>query len=136
METKFEKGQTVYIRVKHQGSSVKESIVEGRVEKVGRRWVSVSISPFTTFFRFDLLDNLREDTDYTPDRFLHSSKEEIWDLWNACHAEEQVREQFNRVLRYTYSTEEVISRADTTKRLATALGIQLKDFTGYYNLPK
>lgn len=94
----FHVGQTVYLyheRNHCKGSTVEERIIETKVISVGRRYLAVD---YWGRMEFDMTDNFRQKTIYSPEFELYLSKEDIYlmiETWNQRHI---VRDKLGRYL--------------------------------------
>lgn len=79
----FKVGQTVYLKtISHVFDCWKnERLIEAVVTKIGRKYIHVSDVPHREY-RFDINNNFREVTAYTPSYGLYLSKQDIFDYWN------------------------------------------------------
>ena len=78
MKQDFHVGQTVYLyheRNHCKGSTIEERIIETKVISVGRRYLAVN---YWGRMEFDMTNNFRQKTIYSPEFVLYLSKEEIY----------------------------------------------------------
>jgi hypothetical protein len=98
----FKVGQTVYLlHVLNYGrqSTLEERIKEVKVLSVGRKYITVN---YWGNMRFDITDNFREVTIYTPNYKLYLSKEKIFAEAKRYSMEKEVERAFrweNKIVR-------------------------------------
>ena len=78
----FKVGQTVYLKTICHAFDCweNERLIEAVVTKIGRKYIHVSDGPYREY-RFDINDNFRQVTAYTPSYRLYLSKQDIFDYW-------------------------------------------------------
>ncbi|MFR3727703.1 hypothetical protein [Lacrimispora sp.] len=78
----FHKGQTVYLLLlcnAARGKHGEELIREATVTAIGNKYITVSPGYYSTNVRFEIENNFREHSDYSPEHKLFLSREEIVD---------------------------------------------------------
>lgn len=94
----FHVGQTVYLyheRNYCKGSTIEERIIETKVISVGRRYLAVNYWGQT---EFDMTNNFRQKTIYSPEFVLYLSKEEIYLMIETENQRHIVRDELDRYL--------------------------------------
>lgn len=77
----FKVGQAVYLKTRSYGMCwEKEEIKEAAVKTIGRKYITVAVSPFREY-QFDIEEDFREKTDASPTYELYLSKQDIYDYW-------------------------------------------------------
>ena len=86
----FEVGQTVYLfRILNytRGETLEDRIREAKVLSVGRKYITVD---FCRSMKFDIANDFREVTDYSPSFKLYASKEQIFQEYQRKQMENDV----------------------------------------------
>lgn len=94
----FHVGQTVYLyheRNHCKGSTVEERIIETKVVSVGRRYLAVD---YWGRMEFDMNNDFRQKTIYSPEFVLYLSKEEIYLMIETGNQRHVVRDKLSRYL--------------------------------------
>lgn len=76
----FHKGQTVYLLLLSnaaRGKHGEELIMESTVTAIGNKYITVSPGYYRGSVRFEIEDNFRQYSDYSPEHKLFLSREEI-----------------------------------------------------------
>ena len=76
----FHKGQTVYLLLLSnaaRGKHGEELIMEATVTGIGKKYITVSPGYYSRNVRFEIEDNFREHSNYSPEQKLFLSREEI-----------------------------------------------------------
>ena len=111
----FHAGQTVYVRKIlncRKNSTLEENIREVKVLSVGRKYITVD---WCGKMQFDMTENFREATKYTPSFKLYISKEQIF--------EEVKRNSFESEVENAFRWERRLVHKMTTEDLQTVLDI-------------
>jgi hypothetical protein len=80
----FHKGQTVYLLLlcnAARGKHGEELIREATVTAIGNKYITVSPGYYSRNVRFEIEDNFREYSDYSPEHKLFLSREDIINLF-------------------------------------------------------
>ena len=95
----FHVGQTVYLlrdrKRRSDPVAIEDRIIETKVISVGRKYIAVD---YWGRMEFDMTNNFRQRTIYSPEFTLYLSKEEIYlmiETWNQRHI---VRDKLERYL--------------------------------------
>lgn len=76
----FQKGQTVYLLLLSnaaRGKHGEELIMESTVTAIGNKYITVSPGYYRGRVRFEIDDNFRQHSDYSPEHKLFLSRQEI-----------------------------------------------------------
>ena len=76
----FHKGQTVYLLLlcnAARGKHGEELIMEATVTGIGNKYITVSPGYYSRNVKFEIEDNFREHSNYSPEHKLFLSREEI-----------------------------------------------------------
>lgn len=77
----FKVGQTVYLKTQSYGMCwEKEKIEEATVKAIGRKYITVAVSPCREY-QFDIEGDFCEKTDTSPTYDLYLSRQDIYDYW-------------------------------------------------------
>lgn len=118
----FKVGQTVYLKTRSYGMCwEKEEIKEAAVKTIGRKYITVAVSPFREY-QFDIEEDFREKTDASPTYELYLSKQDIYDYWQREYLLWKIRQEL-MVYRDTVDLYAL-------KGMAQILHIGLMDFGG------
>lgn len=96
----FHVGQTVYLfHIGDRGckTNIEERIIETKVVSIGRKYLKVDYWGKTKM-EFDMTDDFREKTIYTPNYQLYLTKEDIYRVVNTHHLYLVVRHKLNTTL--------------------------------------
>ncbi len=80
----FHKGQTVYLLLlcnAAQGKHGEELIMQATVTALGNKYITVSPGYYSESVRFEIGNNFREHSDYSPEHRLFLSREKIINLF-------------------------------------------------------
>lgn len=94
----FHVGQTVYLfheRNHCKDSTLEDRIIETKVISVGRRYLVVN---YWGRMEFDMTNDFRQKTIYSPEFVLYLSKEEIYLMIETRNQRHIVRDKLNRYL--------------------------------------
>lgn len=118
----FKVGQTVFLKTRSYGMCwEKEKIEEATVRTIGRKYITVVISPYREY-QFDIEENFCEKTDRSPTYDLYLSKEDIYDYWQKEYLLWKIRQELT-MYRDTVDLYAL-------KSMAQILHIGLMDFGG------
>ena len=84
VDKKFEIGQKVYLLPIRRGRKMRAVVYIGSVVKIGRKYIKVEVenAPYQSV-EFDMTDNFREKTGYSPDWALYMSYNEAQEAYAA-----------------------------------------------------
>lgn len=108
--TEFNIGDTVYLKaVGNNARRDKEArIAEFQIKKIGKKYLEVWKSDMEYYtVKFNMEDDFREATNYSPNWKLYFSKQEILDEEEALKITEEIRKVFNRFGRVNLSLDQL-----------------------------
>lgn len=87
----FMVGQTVYLKtVSHLFDCwIKETIHEGVVTKIGRKYITVKCGAWE--YRFNIANDFRQETEFGTDYELFLTKQAVYDYWESAYLRVSLR---------------------------------------------
>lgn len=93
----FMVGQTVYLKTISNACECwkNERFVTGVVTKVGRKYITVQYGPFREY-RFNIDNDFREETPYSPEYQLFLSERAVCDYWRSVYLKFEIEKRLAR----------------------------------------
>lgn len=118
----FKVGQTAFLKTRSYGMCwEKEKIEEATVKTIGRKYITVAVSPCREY-QFDIEGDFCEKTDCSPTYELYLSKQDIYDYWQREYL-------FWKIWRKLVAYRDTVDLY-ALKGMAQILHIRLMDFGG------